>query len=360
MKPRTKLFIAAAMLLAIGAIILFPDLANRWLQYNLKMVVRMTGRILPFFWINICLAAAVYVLEAFVVGWKNSSLYRFLTPSKSIISDVCIFLISSLHLDYIIVFIVTLGVLRKFEHRFDAAFGITDGFLSVMGSPALQLFVYILIADLAMYTTHYLHHKISFLWAFHSYHHSATEMNVVTGVRSHPIQEEFANSLIILIPMTLMGVPFTSLLVYRIIRNCVTFMHHSKLPWKWGLFGRYVVVSPRYHLIHHSTLPEHYNKNISVLLPIWDHLFGTYYKGTTPVKSMGLPENPYNKRSFLDDMLVPFRMFKRAERIKGSTDQGINGSMDQPPWPKARAVEEGSTVRWTLEVESSDTLGVDQ
>jgi sterol desaturase/sphingolipid hydroxylase (fatty acid hydroxylase superfamily) len=46
------------------------------------------------------------------------------------------------------------------------------------------------------------------------------------------------------------------------------------------------IVTPRYHHVHHSDKPEHYGANQASLLPIWDHLFGTYIDPET------LPENP--------------------------------------------------------------------
>jgi hypothetical protein len=47
------------------------------------------------------------------------------------------------------------------------------------------------------------------------------------------------------------------------------------------------------------------------MFPLWDHLFGTYYKGSVAARETGLPDNPYNRKSFLDDMIVPFRMFRK-------------------------------------------------
>ena len=37
-----------------------------------------------------------------------------------------------------------------------------------------------------------------------------------------------------------------------------------------------VVVTPRYHHIHHSEVPQHHVANLGSLLTIWDRMFGTY------------------------------------------------------------------------------------
>jgi hypothetical protein len=51
---------------------------------------------------------------------------------------------------------------------------------------------------------------------------------------------------------------------------------HLNYPMRFGWFTR-VLSSPQSHRIHHSTLPEHMNKNFATILPLWDILFGTYH-----------------------------------------------------------------------------------
>ena len=38
----------------------------------------------------------------------------------------------------------------------------------------------------------------------------------------------------------------------------------------------WIVVTPRYHHVHHSENPSHANANCGVTFSIWDRLFGTY------------------------------------------------------------------------------------
>jgi sterol desaturase/sphingolipid hydroxylase (fatty acid hydroxylase superfamily) len=35
------------------------------------------------------------------------------------------------------------------------------------------------------------------------------------------------------------------------------------------------VINPQYHRLHHSIRAEHLNHNFALLLPMWDHIFGT-------------------------------------------------------------------------------------
>jgi sterol desaturase/sphingolipid hydroxylase (fatty acid hydroxylase superfamily) len=48
------------------------------------------------------------------------------------------------------------------------------------------------------------------------------------------------------------------------------------------LFGdlvRYVLVTPQFHRVHHSIEPRHRDRNFGLTFSIWDHLFGTQYRG---------------------------------------------------------------------------------
>jgi sterol desaturase/sphingolipid hydroxylase (fatty acid hydroxylase superfamily) len=233
------------------------------------------------------------------------------------INDICGFIVSILHLDTILIFVLTLGLTHKLELHLKLAVDYQDGFLAayVPWIP-LQVIIYILIADFILFFEHYLHHKIRFLWSFHSFHHSATELNVFTGNRSHPLQAEFFNTLIAFVPMTLMGAPLASLFLFRTIRNTMVLMQHSRIPWNWGWVGKYLICSPGYHRIHHSVLPEHHDKNLAVMFPMWDFLFNTHYKGNTKPGAMGLPDNPYNRSTYFKDLLIPFRMIASNWRKK--------------------------------------------
>lgn len=312
---RFPLTITIAVVCAIIALVIwlqYPEMVSKVSSYYLKMIKRISNQVFPFFWMHLGIAFLIFLIEAYVVGWKKSSLYSLLHPDKSILSDLFSFLVNTLQLDYVILFMLTMGALHKMKIGLKASVALDQGILaSVIASPVLQMVVYILIADLVLYIEHYLHHKWKLLWPFHSYHHSATELNVLTANRGHPIQSEFTNGLISVIPLTIIGVPLVSLLVFRLFRNTLTFMQHSRLPWDWGWIGRYVIVSPAYHRIHHSVLPEHYDKNLAVILPLWDHLFGTFYSGKVPATETGVHDSEYNTRSYLHDLTVPFRMLFR-------------------------------------------------
>jgi sterol desaturase/sphingolipid hydroxylase (fatty acid hydroxylase superfamily) len=52
------------------------------------------------------------------------------------------------------------------------------------------------------------------------------------------------------------------------------------VSWK-SKWLEYLIVTPRYHHVHHSDNPTHYRSNLGSLMTVWDRIFGTYFD---PVK----------------------------------------------------------------------------
>ncbi len=71
----------------------------------------------------------------------------------------------------------------------------------------------ILLRGFISYITHYLMHRISFLWRVHRVHHLDTELDVSTTVRFHPF--EFITNSVIGIPIIIVfGFPIWALMIY--------------------------------------------------------------------------------------------------------------------------------------------------
>lgn len=51
--------------------------------------------------------------------------------------------------------------------------------------------------------------------------------------------------------------------------------HHSHIWVSFGPWLEHLIISPAQHQIHHSTRPEHFNKNYGQTLALWDWVFGT-------------------------------------------------------------------------------------
>ena len=58
---------------------------------------------------------------------------------------------------------------------------------------------------------------------------------------------------------------------------------HTQAIGKLG-FLEYILVTPSHHRVHHGSNPEYLDKNMGMLLIIWDKLFGTFQEEIGPVK----------------------------------------------------------------------------
>jgi sterol desaturase/sphingolipid hydroxylase (fatty acid hydroxylase superfamily) len=139
---------------------------------------------------------------------------------------------------------------------------------------AARVVLYLVLADFGHYWIHRLmHHR--FLWSIHKWHHSPTHMSWAAGNRESLIDAILVNSAYAFFWPILGPVPAwlgALLLVFAILKN--DWMHLNvrwSLPWLESL-----VVTPRYHHIHHSAEPAHFNSNFAIVFSIWDRLFGTY------------------------------------------------------------------------------------
>jgi len=137
-----------------------------------------------------------------------------------------------------------------------------------------QIVLAMLVNDFLGYVSHYLRHKIQPLWFFHVIHHSQPWVNPLTVKRSHFVEKFFDLGVVKAIPFIVLGSPVETYAIYYAIDAAWDYFEHSNLDTDLGPL-RYVLVSPRYHLLHHSRLPEHFDKNFSDRFVIWDLLFGT-------------------------------------------------------------------------------------
>ena len=151
----------------------------------------------------------------------------------------------------------------------------TEGWGPVGRQPLwLQAIEVLFLADLIFYWAHRGFHATR-LWPFHAVHHSPTEMDWLTSMRFHPVNDVISRTCQA-VPLVLLG--FAPAAVMCAIPVVVAFIviTHANLPWTWGPF-KYVFVSPVYHHWHHSTDAKAVDKNFAGALVVWDWLFGTMY-----------------------------------------------------------------------------------
>lgn len=212
----------------------------------------------------------------------------------------------------------------------ESIFGVTGPELSVsLSSKIAMAFIAVLASDLGFYLSHFLFHKIGFLWEFHKVHHSAQVLTPVTNHRVHPVQiivtrsfSGFGVGLVLGVfdylyaynmdPITFAGVSIFTFCFLMTTAN----LSHSHIWWSFGPIFNQVFISPAQHQIHHSCDPAHWGKNLGSGFAIWDKLFGTLYipkEKEELVLGLGSDED-HEYSSVWQLYMLPFR---KAARLVG-------------------------------------------
>lgn len=138
----------------------------------------------------------------------------------------------------------------------------------------LQAAAILVLGDFIGYWVHRAFHGRR-LWRVHAVHHSSTQLDWLSSVRVHPLNEA-AMRVATTVPVLALG--FAPLAVAGVLPwlTLMAFVLHANVDWDWGRL-RTVLSSPRFHRWHHSDEAAAQGKNFAGLLPVWDILFGTYY-----------------------------------------------------------------------------------
>jgi sterol desaturase/sphingolipid hydroxylase (fatty acid hydroxylase superfamily) len=292
-------FVAAA--LALFIIFQHQAAAELWSQAvvygeaNWQRALGPGGRIIAF-------TLALMILELFVLNWQNTTVsVVFFQRGWSALSDLALTVVYFTPLKWITEYVFSFGLAFAFAKGMDmlskrlewARWEMpSDGVLEVI----FAFLVFYLVTSFISYWHHRLLHWRWF-WYLHRYHHSATEFNIFTGFRESPAAG-FVNALPGLSPLLLMKPATTGLYAtFFVIYQMISSLQHSQLPWTFGWVGRWIVVSPRAHQIHHSRDEEHRDRNFS-MCPLWDQMFGTWYQGSNLPSGYGIADPAHVERPF--------------------------------------------------------------
>lgn len=189
----------------------------------------------------------------------------------------------------------------------------------------LYSLVIMLYYDFVFFLIHYTEHKVPALWAIHKVHHSAEVLTPLTRYREHflegPIYAAgaalsygFAAGLFAwlcegdITQATLLNIGFFTLLFgfTGVFRHYHVQFHYPRWLSLW-------LHSPVMHHVHHSYLPQHWDKNMAVITSIWDRLFGTLYiPARDEYTPWGLgPAAQADCRGFWQNTTAPFRDWYR-------------------------------------------------
>jgi sterol desaturase/sphingolipid hydroxylase (fatty acid hydroxylase superfamily) len=173
---------------------------------------------------------------------------------------------------------------------------------------AIEIFV---LGDFLGYWQHRLFHSRR-LWRFHAVHHSSTELDWLSSVRLHPVND-IGSKLITAVPLLVLGFNTTAVALYAPFVTFYAIMVHANVRWDLGPL-RAVFVSPAFHRWHHTKAEEGLDKNFAGGLPLWDILFGTYYMPRRQPTVFGIGDPMPG--DILGQMLQPFRSAKTREGLE--------------------------------------------
>jgi sterol desaturase/sphingolipid hydroxylase (fatty acid hydroxylase superfamily) len=168
----------------------------------------------------------------------------------------------------------------------------------------LQAILILVVGDFIGYWSHRWFHSRR-LWKFHAIHHSSTELDWLSSVRLHPVNE-VGSRILQAIPFVLLGFSPKAVAAYVPFLTFYAILIHANVSWGFGPL-RYVIATPLFHRWHHTSEDEALDKNFAGLLPLWDILFGTLYlpEGKRPTH-FGTHDHSVPE-SFLGQLAYPFR-----------------------------------------------------
>jgi sterol desaturase/sphingolipid hydroxylase (fatty acid hydroxylase superfamily) len=134
--------------------------------------------------------------------------------------------------------------------------------------------VLILAQDFLYWFLHYTGHYVRLFWAMHVTHHSSEHFNLTTGFRStvfEPLYRVF-----FYLPLALMGFNAFDILFAYLVTQIYGNIVHTQYVGKLHPIIEYLFVTPSHHRVHHASNIRYLDKNMGMVLILWDRIFGTF------------------------------------------------------------------------------------
>jgi sterol desaturase/sphingolipid hydroxylase (fatty acid hydroxylase superfamily) len=141
-------------------------------------------------------------------------------------------------------------------------------------------FVLVVTQDFLYWVLHYTGHYCRFFWAMHVTHHSSEHFNFSTGFRStvfEPLYRVF-----FYLPLALMGFNAIDVLYAYLITQLYGNLVHTQFQISLPKWYGWVFVTPSHHRVHHASNIPYLDKNMAMMLIIWDRMFGTFQDENLP------------------------------------------------------------------------------
>ncbi|SDB29222.1 sterol desaturase family protein [Belnapia rosea] len=194
-------------------------------------------------------------------------------------------------------------------------------FPPLRASPLLAFLVYVVVLDFGEYWRHRAQHGFRWWWALHAIHHAQRQMTFWTDDRNHVLDDVLAALWFGGIALVI-GVPPGQFPIILLVLRLAESLSHANVRLDYGRVGERLLVSPRFHRLHHGVLSAGVTgKNYAVLLPVWDWIFGTadWHRGAYPRTGAPGTEEAMATGGWLRQQWTGFR--RMAQALAGRTDQ---------------------------------------
>ncbi len=226
--------------------------------------------------------AVVILTEIMLSHWQTKGYYTF----KEILNNVYLTLLNA-GFDLLCRGFYLIPLLYCYHHQ-------------VMNFES-NIFVYwvllFILQDLAFYIEHRVDHSSRLFWAVHVTHHSSQEFNLTTGFRSSVLQPLYR--FIYFLPIAFLGFKPMDILFMFSITQIYGILVHTQYINKMPKWFESVFVSPSHHRVHHASNVRYLDKNMGMVLIVWDKLFNTFQEELAvepPTFGITTPlENPNHK-----------------------------------------------------------------
>jgi sterol desaturase/sphingolipid hydroxylase (fatty acid hydroxylase superfamily) len=149
-----------------------------------------------------------------------------------------------------------------------------------------QILLALIVFDFIFYWVHRFSHANSFLWLWHESHHDPKRLHALVVFRVH-----FIGTILHRAPpyaaMALLGFSPLAILGVTLVHFVMSFFFHMDTKLRFGVLEK-IITTPHFHLWHHDLNTQ--GKNLSLVFPVIDWIFGTYYLPDHSPKELGLPQ----------------------------------------------------------------------
>ena len=158
----------------------------------------------------------------------------------------------------------------------------------------VSLVLYLLLFDFVDYWLHRAQHRFNWWWQLHALHHSQRQMTLWSDNRNH-LLDDLLRDLVLVAVAVFVGIGPGQFVAVVACTQLLESLSHANWRASFGpVLGR-VLVSPRFHRLHHAIGIGHESQgpgslgghNFAVLFPVWDIVFRSA-DFTSPIESTGV------------------------------------------------------------------------